>query len=73
MISRVFLFLFGFILMSIGFMYMIIYLNLLSFGYSFSEYLIYIFTQVECLLVIVGFIIVLFSLFRKEKKHVKRV
>ena len=73
MISRVFLFLFGFILMSIGFMYMIIYLNLLSFGYSLGEYLVYIFTQVECLFVIVGFIIVLFSLFRKEKKHVKRV
>lgn len=73
MITRIFFFLIGFFLIVMGIMYMIIYLNLLSFGYSMGEYLIYIFTQVECLFVIIGFIIVLFSLFRKEKKHVKRV
>lgn len=73
MITRVFFFLLGFILMVIGFMYMIIYINLISFGYTLGEYLIYIFSHYECLISILGFIIVLFCLFRKEKKHVERI
>lgn len=73
MITRVFFFLLGFILMVIGFMYMMIYINLLSFGYTFLEYLIYILTHYECFIAILGFIIVLFSLYRKGKKHVKRI
>lgn len=73
MITRVFFFLLGFILMVIGFMYMMIYMNLLSFGYNLFEYLIYVMTHYECLIAILGFIIVLFSLFRKGKNHVKCV
>lgn len=73
MISRFFLFLLGLSLMVIGFTFMIIYLNLLSFGYSIGEYLVYIMTRIECIIVIVGLIMVILSLFRKEKKHVKRI
>lgn len=73
MMIRAFFFLLGFILMVIGFMYMMIYINLLSFGYTVVEYLIYILTHYECFIAILGFIIVLFSLFRKEKKNVKCV
>lgn len=71
MITRIFFFLFGFSLMIIGFMYIIIYINLLSFGYTVGEYLVYVVSHYECLLSLVGFIIVLFCLFRKGKKHDK--
>ena len=73
MITRIFFFLLGFILMVMGFMYMMIYINLLSFGYTYFEYYIYILTHYECLIAILGFIIVLFSLFGKGKSHVKCV
>ena len=50
MFVRVFLFVFGFILSVIGFVYDISYLNLLTFGYNFSFYVKFIFSRVECLL-----------------------
>ena len=71
MITRIFFFLLGFFLMVIGIMYMIIYLNLLSFGYNFFEYLTYVFTHYECLVIIPGIIIVLLCIFRKGKNNAK--
>lgn len=65
---RLLLFLFGFILMTIGFVFDIIYLNLLTFGYSFLEYLGYIFTHIECLYTLIGLFIILVVF--KEKRHV---
>ena len=73
MITRIFFFLIGFFLIVMGIMYMIIYLNLLSFGYNFLEYLTYILTHYECLLIIQGIIIVLLCIFRKGKNDVKRI
>ncbi len=73
MLTRIFFFLLGFILIVIGFMYMIIYLNLLSFGYTIKEYFLFILTRYECLSSILGFIIVLLTVCGKEKKHVKRI
>ena len=57
MISKIFFFLIGFIFMVIGFSYIILYLNLISFGFTFSEYLSYILDRGECLLLVIGFII----------------
>ena len=71
MITRIVFFLIGFIFMLIGFSYFIIYINLLSFGYSLSEYLAYCISRYECQLLIIGFIIVLLTLIRKGKKHDK--
>ena len=55
---RTFLFLLGFGFMVIGFTYIITYLNLLNMGYSFNLYLKYILGRMECLLSIIGFIII---------------
>ena len=55
---RVFLFLLGFGFMVIGFTFIITYLNLLTQGYSFNNYLIYILGRIECLFSIIGLIIV---------------
>ena len=52
------LFLFSFGLTVIGFMYMIIYLNLLDQGYNFKEYLNFIFKRLECIVGIIGFILI---------------
>lgn len=71
MITRIVFFLIGFIFMVIGFYYFIIYINLLSFGYSLPEYLAYCISRYECQLLIIGFIIVLLTLIRKGKKHDK--
>ena len=58
--ARVFFFLLGFGLMVIGFTYIITYLNLLSFGYTFTEYLLFISKRLECLFALIGFLMVSF-------------
>ena len=62
---RVFFFMFGFGLMVVGFTYVILYLNLLTIGYNFYEYVNFIFSRFECYLIFVGFIILILSLFIK--------
>ena len=62
---RFFIFLLGFGLTVIGFSYMIIYLNLLSLGYNFYEYVKFISRRLECLNAIVGIILMLIILFTK--------
>ena len=48
--------LFGFGLMVLGFTYIILYINLLSIGYNFLEYVNFIFSRIECYFVIIGLI-----------------
>ena len=68
--SRIFFFLFGFGLMTLGFVYLILYLNLINTGYNFSDYVNFIIRRVECYYVIIGFIILNLSLYIKgDKKH----
>lgn len=67
--SRIFFFLFGFGLMTIGFVYIIIYLNLLSNGYKFSDYVNFIIVRPESYFTIIGFIIINLSLYIKGDKH----
>lgn len=71
MITRIFFFLIGYALMVLGFSYTIIYINLLSFGFTMGEYLKYISMRYECWMIIIGFIIIIISLFGKGKKHDK--
>lgn len=56
--TRIFFFLLGFGLMVIGFTYIITYLNLLSFGYSFMEYLFFIAKRLECQFAMIGFLMI---------------
>ena len=68
-VLRIFFFLFGFGLMVVGFTYVILYLNLLTIGYNFLEYVNFICSRVECYFVIIGLIILVLSIFIKGEKE----
>ncbi len=59
--KRLFINLFGCILTIIGSIFIISYLNLLSVGYNFLDYVYFIIRRVECLLFIIGICILLFN------------
>lgn len=68
--SRIFFFLFGFGLMTIGFVYIILYLNILSIGYNFSYYVNFISRRIECYFSVIGFIILNLSIYIKgDRKY----
>ena len=62
MLFKIFLFLIGFGLTTIGLMYIICYLNLLNLGYNFIEYVKYISVRPECLITLLGIIIIYISI-----------
>ena len=63
MLVRIFFFLIGFGLTLIGFIFIISYLNLLSLGYNFYEYVNFIIRRIECLYSVVGIIIMLLTIY----------
>ena len=69
MFARIILFLIGFGLTVIGFVYIISYLNLLTIGYNFLDYVKFISRQIECLYALIGLIIMTLSISipRREK------
>lgn len=69
MAIKIFLFLLGFGLSVIGFTYIISYLNLLVMGYTFIDYLTFILKKSECLIAIIGLIIITVVIFKGGKKH----
>ena len=62
MFIRFFLFLLGFGLTTIGFVYIICYLNLLTIGYNFIDFVNFIIRRIECLNAIFGIIIMYLSI-----------
>lgn len=62
MFIRFFLFLLGFGLTTIGFVYIICYLNLLTIGYNFIDFVNFIIRRIECLNSILGIIIMYLSI-----------
>ena len=68
MIARIFFFLLGFGLTVIGFIYMISYLNLLTMGYTFLEYLLFISNRFVCIVAIIGFLMITCSIFKGGDK-----
>lgn len=68
MIARIFFFLIGFGLSVIGFTYIISYLNLFTLGYSLKEYLSFIMTRYECIIAIIGLLIITLSIFKGGTK-----
>ncbi|MDD2469324.1 MAG: hypothetical protein PHI22_00065 [Bacilli bacterium] len=68
MLARVFFFLVGFGLMVIGFVHIIIYMNFMTVGYSFNEYVNFIIRSSEFAYTIVGFIIINLCIFVKGGK-----
>mgnify|MGYP006069103007 CR=1 FL=1 len=65
--TRFFFFLVGFGLTLIGCIYIIIYLNLTTIGYNFWEYVNFIIRRPECLIAIVGIILIILSIPKEEK------
>ena len=65
--TRFFFFLVGFGLTLIGCIYIIIYLNLTTIGYNFWEYVNFIIRRPECLIAIVGIILIILSMPKEEK------
>ena len=55
--------------MVIGSSYIVMYFNLISLGYSFLEYLKYIFTHLPCLLFFIGLFLVILVLNRKDDRR----
>ena len=62
---RFFLFLIGFGFAIIGFMYIILYLNYLTIGFTIKEYLLFIVKRFECLLALLGLLLIIIAIFKK--------
>ena len=63
MLVRVFIFLIGFGLTVIGSVFIISYLNLLTIGYNFMEYVNFISRRIECLYALIGIILLVVTIF----------
>jgi hypothetical protein len=63
MLWRIYFFLFGFGLTVIGSVYIISYLNLMTFGYNFLEYVNFIIRRIECLNTVFGIVIMIFVIY----------
>ena len=71
MLSRFFLFITGFGLMTIGLSTLILYINLFTIGYNFKEYISYIIKLPQTYYLLIGFILINISTRKKEKKNEK--
>ena len=70
MLARISIFLFGFGLAVVGSMYIISYLNLLTIGYNFWEYVKFIIRRFECIEALIGILLILLSIYMPGgKKH----
>ena len=69
---KIFIFLIGFGLTTIGLVYMILYLNILTFGYNFFDYVNFIIRRIECLNTAIGtsLILISFNLGGKNELHI---
>ena len=63
MLARIFFFLIGFGLTVIGCVFSISYLNLLTIGYNFLEYVNFISRRIECLYAVIGIILMLLTIY----------
>ena len=63
--TRIFFFILGFIFLTTGITFIILYLNILSYEYNFLKFVKYIFSRVECNLTFLGLIIINLSIFLK--------
>ena len=63
MLFKFFIFLIGFGLTTVGLVYIIAYLNLLTLGYNFFDYVNFIIRRIECLNTIFGIILMNLSIY----------
>lgn len=55
----------GILFLAISTFFMILYLNVFTFGYSFLDYVHFINRKIECLLFYIGFILIVVGLKKK--------
>ena len=67
MIYRILVFILGVIFLSIGLSMMIIYLSLFSLGFSFEQYINYLFSNFTFYFIPIGFLLLCLSLFFDSK------
>lgn len=60
---RVLLFLVGFGLAVIGWVYIISYLNLLTIGYNFNDYVNFIIRRLECWYAVLGLVLIFLTIY----------
>ncbi len=71
MFVRILIFLIGFGLTLIGSIYIILYMNLMTIGYSFKEYVNFIIRRHECIYSLVGFILMTIVIFTGGKYEIR--
>jgi len=62
MFARIFFFLVGFAMTVLGSTFIILYLNLMTIGYTFKEYVNFIIRRAEIYFLIIGLIIIFLTL-----------
>ena len=68
--NKICFFLIGFGRSIVGFIYIISYLNLLTIGYNFLEYVNFIIRRLECYYSIIGLVIMIFTINKGEKNEI---
>lgn len=68
MFSRLIFFIIGSIMFIVGFIYIMCYLNLLTIGYNFFDYVKFIIGRIECIMFIIGLFIILFTIYFPRRK-----
>lgn len=58
---RLVLFLMGMFLTSLGLFFVVLYLNLFAMGYSLYEFVKFIIVRLECYLILIGVLIMIFT------------
>ena len=66
MIHKIVFFILGIIICSYSLMFIIIYLNLLKMGVSFIDYIKYVISSFEFLIIFIGIILIYLSLRKKN-------
>ena len=69
MITKIFIFLLGYSLTLISLIFIISYLNLLSIGYNFLEYVNFIIRRLECLYLFIGIFLMIIGIYLPGGKH----
>ncbi|MCI2041989.1 MAG: hypothetical protein LKJ84_03425 [Bacilli bacterium] len=67
--TRIIIYLLGFMFTTLGFFYFICYTNLFTFGYSFSEYLNFMFTHYKTYSLLLGIILLIISIYGRREKR----
>jgi len=70
MFFRIIIFLLGIIFTVTGMVSLILYLNLLTFGYTFFEYVNFIIRKFECISLFIGLIIIWISISYRRKHEI---